>query len=128
VGDTFYYEIAVKKSRSSKAKTLSRTVVLPRDLQDSAFPGQSNPSTLFPRPVVPSTGRNRKTTSECDNGSGTNRALDTGTGRQSHEEGGNQKAQRKKSKQKPTVQQDMEDTEDIAPTMTFDSPDNDDRG
>jgi hypothetical protein len=128
VGDNFSYKIAVKKARSGKAKTLSITVVLPRDLQDSAFPGQSNPSTLFPRPVVPIAGRNRTTTSECDTGSGTKRALETGTGQQIQEEGGDQKDQRKKSKQKPTVQQEMEDTENIAPTMTFDSPDNDDMG
>jgi hypothetical protein len=128
VGDNFSYEIAVKKSRSSKAKTLSRTLVFPWDLQDSALPGQSNPSTLFPRPVVPSAGRNRKTTSECDTGSGTKRALETGTGQHIQEEGGNKKSLRKKSNQKPTVQQEMEDTENIAPTMTFDSPDNDNRG
>jgi hypothetical protein len=76
VGDNFSYEIAVKKTRSTQAKTLSRTVVLPRDLQDSAFPGQSNPSTLFPRPVVPSAGRNRTTASECDTGGGTKIALE----------------------------------------------------
>jgi hypothetical protein len=128
MGDNFSYEIAVKKTRSSKAKTLSRTVVLPRDLRDSAFPGQSNPSTLFPRPVVPSAGRNRSTTSECDTGGGTKRALETGTCQQSQGKEGHQKAQRKKSKQKPTVRQDMEDTENIVPTMTFDSPDNEDRG
>jgi hypothetical protein len=51
VGGNLSYEIPVEKSRSRKAETLSRTVVLPRDLQDSAFPGQSNPSTLFPVPL-----------------------------------------------------------------------------
>jgi hypothetical protein len=93
MGGNFSYEIALKKTRSSKAKTLSRTVVLPRDLQYSAFTGQRNPSTLFPGPVVPSVGRNRTTASECGTGSGTKRALETGTGNQ-----------------KPTVRQDMEDT------------------
>jgi hypothetical protein len=121
VGENFPYEIAVKKTRSSKAKTLSRTVVLLRDFQDIAFTGQSNPSTIFPRPVVPSAGRNCTTASECDTKSGTKRALETGTGKQSQGKEGHHKAQRKKSNQKPTVQHNMEDTENIAPTMTFDS-------
>jgi hypothetical protein len=108
VGDNFSYEIAVKKTRSRKSKTLSRTVVLPRDLQDSAFPGQSNPSTIFPHLVVPSAGRNRTIASECDTGSGTKRALETGTRQQSQGKEGHQKSHRNKSNQKPTVQQDME--------------------